>query len=309
MTHEPIHHLLSAKDLPPESIEYLFSRTEAFKRMRGILPADEKALDRETVTNIFWEASTRTRVSFQMAAWRMGARVVNIAPSTSSVTKGETLDDTIATLRALGCRYFVIRHATSGEPARLAMNAGREAHVLNAGDGTNEHPSQALLDAFTIRERKKSFNGLQVAILGDILRSRVARSNLHLLSQLGAKCRVSGPAGLLPERLDVPQGTIVKTADEAIRGADVVMVLRLQKEREGKIVVDEADYRKNFSLTPQRLELAHPDAIVLHPGPINRGIEIDSSVADGPRSMILRQVENGLFMRMAIFELLRGEER
>jgi aspartate carbamoyltransferase catalytic subunit len=225
------------------------------------------------------------------------------------VTKGETLEDTIFTLRALGCRFFVIRHGTSGEPERLAPIVARDVHLINAGDGTNEHPSQALLDAFTIRERKKTFDGLHVAILGDILRSRVARSNLYLLSRLGAKCRVSGPKGLLPERLEAMSATITPTADEAIQGADVVMVLRLQKEREGKVVVDETAYRKEFGLTTKRLSLANPEAIVLHPGPINRGLEIESDVADGPRSMILRQVENGLFIRMALFELLRGEER
>lgn len=303
-----IQHLLSIKDLSPDLVPQLFARTEKLKRLRGVLSQHEKILEGETVVTMFWETSTRTRVSFSLAANRLGAQVVDLAPKGSSVEKGESLDDTIANLRALGCRMFVVRHPTSGEVDRLKEKVGRGTYLINAGDGTHEHPTQALLDAFTIRERKKTFEGLEVAIVGDIVHSRVAHSGMILLSQLGARIRVSGPSEMLPSQIDIPNVNIIRSADTAIEGADVVMALRLQKERSGfALKLTDSDYRSSFGLTPERVAKAKPDAIVLHPGPINRGVEIDSEVADGPQSVILRQAENGLFMRMAIFEALRGE--
>ncbi len=304
----PLKHLLSTRDLDLETISWIFSRAERLKRMRAVLSTDERVLYGETTATLFWEASTRTRVSFELAAIRLGACVVHLAPKDSSIAKGESLHDTIANLFALGCRYFVVRHSISEEVKRLADKARYGAHLINAGDGTNEHPSQALLDAFTIRERKKTFQGLKIAILGDILRSRVARSNLYLLTKLGAQCFVAGPPDLVPEKLNVISTTIAQNMDEALTDADVVMVLRLQKERDGKkFEISDSEYFQKFGLTRERLALAKPDAIVMHPGPLHRGVEIDSEVADGPQSVILKQVENGLFLRMAIFEALRGE--
>lgn len=303
-----IQHLLSTKDLDLKLIQCLFSRAEKLKRMRAVLSASERILYGETAASLFWEPSTRTRISFEMAAIRLGARTVHLSPAESSMKKGETLDDTLANLFVLGCRFFVIRHSVSGEVARLASQMKPTAHVINAGDGTNEHPSQALLDAFTIRERRKSFEGLEIAILGDILRSRVARSNLFLLGHLGANCRVSGPPELLPKKLEVPSAKIMKHPDEAVEGADVIMALRLQRERGGiNFAMPDKEYLQDYGLTQKRVSLAKPDAMIMHPGPINRNVEVEPKVADGPYSVILKQVENGLFMRMAIYEALQGE--
>ncbi len=305
---ERMRNLLSTRDLDSEFVQQLFNRAAKLKRMRGILSSHDAVLDGETVVNLFWEVSTRTRISFELAASHLGARIVTIFPQLSSVAKGEGLYDTLVNLRALGCRFFVIRHPASGEVAKLAERASKGVHIVNAGDGTNEHPSQALLDVFTMREYKKSMKGLEVAILGDILRSRVARSNLFLLSRLGAKCRLSGPPELLPDRLESDAAVLTKTVDEAIEGADIVMMLRVQREREGvKLTISDAEYHKKYGLTPERFKRAKEDALIMHPGPIQRGVEIDADLADGPQSLILKQAENGLFMRMAIFEALRGE--
>lgn len=301
-------HLLSTKDLDLEVVDRLFLRTEKLKRLRGILSREEKILQGHVVAILFWEPSTRTRMSFELAAYRLGAGVLELHPKESSVIKGETIDDTVANLHSIGCNFFVVRHPTSGEVARLAATQGRDTYFINGGDGANEHPCQALLDAFTIRERRKTFDGVRVAIIGDILRSRVARSNLHLLTRLGASCVVSGPKELLPKELEVGGVEIEKDPAQAVKNADVVMVLRLQRERAG-ITFDmtEKEYHEKFGLTAKLLQTAKPDAMVMHPGPINRGVEIDSDVADGSQSFILRQSENGLFMRMAVFEALRGE--
>jgi aspartate carbamoyltransferase catalytic subunit len=299
---------VSTKDLDLELVQQLFLRAEKLKRLRGVLSSHEKALEGDTVANLFWESSTRTRTSFQLAAHRLGAYVVNLNASESSVAKGESLEDTIANLRALGCRFFVVRHSVSGKVEQLAQNAGRGTSIINAGDGTNEHPSQALLDAFTIRERKKNFDGLQMAIIGDVVRSRVAHSNMYLLSRLGVKIRFCGPKQLVPEKFDVPNASMLESVDEAVKDADIIMVLRMQREREGRILsLSDEEYRKHYGLNGKRMALAKPDAILMHPGPIIRGMEVESDVADGPQSVILRQAENGLFMRMAIFEALRGD--
>jgi aspartate carbamoyltransferase catalytic subunit len=302
-----LRHLLSTRDLDVETVETLLARTGTLKRLRGLLSIHERALTGDTVVNLFWEPSTRARVSFELAAQRLGAHVINLSPKEASMAKGESLEDTVASLRAMGCRFFVVRHGTSGEIERLAAKAGRGMSLVNAGDGTNEHPCQALVDLFTLRERKKNLQGLKLAILGDLLRSRVAHSNLHLLSKFGVRIAAAGPRELLPDDLGVPGAEIAPTVDDAVRDADAVMVLRLQRERGGiHFGLPESEYRDRFGLTAGRLALAKPDAIVLHPGPMLRGQEIDSDVADGAQSVVLRQAENGLFMRMAIFEALRG---
>jgi len=300
--------LISTKELTVEAIEQLFSRASHLKRLRGVLSQHEKVLNGDTVVNIFWEASTRTRVSFELAAHRLGAHVVNLNPKDSSVAKGETPEDTIANLRALGCRFFVLRHGTSGEIERIAGKVGRGILLINAGDGINEHPSQALIDAFTIRERKKPIDGLRIALVGDILRSRVAHSTMHLLPKLGAKMLVSGPKELLPSAKDLPNVEVCSKVEQVLEGADVIIALRLQRERSGiNFTMAEEEYRRQFGITAKRVEMAKPDVLVMHPGPVMRGVEIDDDVVDSPQSVILRQVENGLFIRMAIFELLRGD--
>jgi len=258
-----------------------------------------------TVLNVFFEASTRTRTSFELAGKRLGADVVNMNVSGSSVAKGETLLDTVRNLEAMRADVLVIRHPASGAPDFLAARV--RARIVNAGDGTHEHPTQALLDAFTIRKRKGRIRGLTVAICGDILHSRVARSNALLLGKLGADVRLAGPRTMLPLRGEV-LGPTVRTFDRleaAIEGADVVMMLRIQNERlAGAMMATTREYSRTFGLNPARLALAKPDAIVLHPGPVNRGVELDPAIADGSRSVILDQVEAGVAVRSAVLALV-----
>ena len=262
----------------------------------------------KTVINLFFEASTRTRTSFELAAKRLSADAVNISTSTSSVTKGETLIDTALNLDAMAPHIIVVRHGSAGVPHQLAKIS--RASIVNAGDGANEHPTQALLDAMTIQEHKGEIEGLTVAILGDILHSRVARSNVHLLTKLGAKVRVFGPNTLVPQDFLslVESGLeISPTMEDALRDADVVMVLRIQRERmDNAFFPTMREYSIYYGLTREKLKIAKSDAIVLHPGPMNRGIEIASDVADGSHSLILNQVEYGLAVRMAVLYLLSG---
>jgi aspartate carbamoyltransferase catalytic subunit len=268
------------------------------------------ALRGKTVALVFFEPSTRTRTSFELAAKRLSADTLNIAIATSSVTKGESLLDTVKTLEAMKVDYLVMRHASSGAAELVAREV--KARVINAGDGMHEHPTQGLLDMFTILEKKKRIEGLSVVILGDILHSRVARSNLWGLVKLGARVTVCGPATLIPRGVEETFGGKVKVSyrlEEALEGADIINVLRLQRERqEGHFIPSLREYNDIYGLNQERLRLAKADCLVLHPGPMNRGVEISSEVADGPRSMILEQVTNGIAVRMAVLHLFSGPE-
>ncbi len=257
-----------------------------------------------TVVNLFFEASTRTRTSFEIAAKRLGGDVVNVAAATSSVTKGETLVDTVRNIEAMRAEVIVLRHAASGAAHYVATRTGSQ--IVNAGDGTHEHPTQALVDAFTIRRKRGPIAGLVVAICGDILHSRVARSNALLLTRLGAKVRFCAPRTMMPrEPRAIADVEIARTLDEAVAGADVVMMLRIQNERlSGTMMATTREYSRTFGLNARVLAGAKPDAIVMHPGPINRGVEIGSDLADGPRSVILDQVESGVAVRAAVLEML-----
>jgi aspartate carbamoyltransferase catalytic subunit len=261
----------------------------------------------KTVINVFFEASTRTRTSFELAGKRLSADVVNIAASASSTSKGETLRDTILTLDAMHADVIVMRHRASGAPHHVAKHT--RAAVINAGDGMHEHPTQALLDAFTIRQHKgKNLAGLRVAICGDIVHSRVARSSAMLLQLLGAQVRLTGPRTLLPHRADSFGCDVYDRLEPAIEGADVVMMLRIQRERLGaQLIPSLREYARVFGLNRKRLELAQPNAIVMHPGPLNRGVEIADDVADGAPSVILNQVESGVAVRMAVLYLCASD--
>ena len=291
--------ILSIDSLADTQIEDILERAELyFSGNRGRRSAER--LHGRIVFNIFYETSTRTAMSFATAAHRLGASAISLSVERSSVTKGETLEDTARTLNAMRPDALVIRHRENGAPARVADIM--EAPVLNAGDGTNEHPTQALLDAATIRHRLGRLDGVKIAICGDIRHSRVARSNAKLLQRLGAEVRLAGPAELMPD--DVPQRSI----DEAMAGADVVMMLRVQRERlEDELGDAPGEYLARYGLTAERLASASAEAVVMHPGPMNRGIEIDGSIADDPqRSLITLQVEMGVAVRMACLELVIG---
>jgi aspartate carbamoyltransferase catalytic subunit len=301
--------LLGIRGMSAEEIAHFLDTAETFREVSEREIKKVPTLRGRTVINLFFEPSTRTRTSFEIAGKRLSADVINISSSSSSVTKGETLLDTARNLEAMSPDLIVIRHPSAGAPHQLARVC--RASVVNAGDGAHEHPTQALLDALTIRHRKGSFRGLRVAILGDILHSRVARSNAHLLTTLGAEVAVAGPGTLAPPEFAALAGggnlTVSRRVEEAIEGADVVMVLRIQRERQDKAFLPSLrEYAVHYGLNLKRLRLAKPDAIVMHPGPMNRGIEIASDVADGARSLILDQVANGLAVRMAVLYLLGG---
>ena len=300
-------HLLSAGDLSREEILLILDAAEAMKEVGARRIKKVPALRGATVVNLFLEPSTRTRTSFEIAEKRLSADTINVAGGTSSLVKGETLVDTARTLEAMAPDVVVLRHGASGACHLLADAC--DARIVNAGDGMHEHPTQALLDAFTIRERKPRFEGLQVAIVGDLLHSRVLRSNVLLLTALGAEVRVCGPRTLMPpgvERFGVRATT---SLDEALDDADVVMLLRVQAERmHGHFFPSRREYFATFGLTAERLRRARPDVVVMHPGPMNRGVEIASDVADGPVSVILEQVANGVAVRMAVLYLLAGFE-
>jgi aspartate carbamoyltransferase catalytic subunit len=303
--------LLGTRELSVEDVQTVLDTAESFKEVSTRDIKKVPTLRGKTVINLFFESSTRTRTSFEIAAKRLSADAVNISASTSSVTKGETLLDTARNLEAMAPDVIVIRHPSPGVPHRLSKMVA--ASIVNAGDGAHEHPTQALLDAFTIRERKGRIAGLQVTIIGDIMHSRVARSNIHLLTKLGAHLRIAGPRTLMPPHFDEiiedSEGSLVvsDSVEEAIEGADVVMMLRIQHERMNEAFFPSLkEYSIRYGLTVNRLARAAPDSIVLHPGPVNRGIEISSEVADGSRSLILDQVTNGVAVRMAILFLLIG---
>ena len=300
-------HLLGISELSPAEIAHVLDTAETFREISAREIKKVPTLRGRTVINLFFEPSTRTRTSFEIAAKRLSADTINISSSSSSVAKGETLLDTARNLEAMSPDFIVIRHPSSGAPHALARVC--RAAVINAGDGAHEHPTQALLDALSIRQRKGRIEGLEVAILGDILHSRVARSNTHLLTKLGAAVRLAGPGTLAPpEFASLVEGGRLRVAnrvEEAIEGADVVMVLRIQRERQSSAFFPSLrEYAAHYGLNLKRLGAARPDAIVMHPGPMNRGIEIASDVADGTRSLILDQVSNGLAVRMAVLYLL-----
>jgi aspartate carbamoyltransferase catalytic subunit len=297
--------LLGIADLTPEEILLILDTAEAMKEI-GFRPIKKvPTLRGKTIVNLFFEASTRTRTSFEIAEKRLSADTLNIAASTSSVQKGETLADTALNLEAMAPDMIVLRHSASGSSHLLSRIC--RAGIINAGDGMHEHPTQALLDAFTIRERKGRLRGLKVAIIGDLLHSRVLRSNLLLLTKLGADVWVSGPPTLMPPGVDRFGVTATTSVDEATEGADVVMLLRVQLERmQGAFFPSLREYFSVFGMTAERLRRASPDVIIMHPGPMNRGVEIASEVADGPYSVILEQVANGVAVRMAVLYLLAG---
>jgi aspartate carbamoyltransferase catalytic subunit len=298
--------LLGIEPLTPDEITLILDTAEGFKEVSERPVKKVPALRGQLVINLFMEASTRTRVSFEIAEKRLSADTLNFAASGSSVEKGETLIDTAENLMAMHPDMIVIRHKYPGAPKMLAERL--PAAIVNAGDGSHEHPTQALLDAFTIRERLGRLSGINVSIIGDIAHSRVVRSNIHLLTKMKANVTVAGPPSLLPAEIERMGVRAVHSLDEAIEGADVVMMLRIQLERQGKLSVPSLrEYYNTFGLTPERLRRAKKDAIVMHPGPMNRGVEIASDVADNPeRSVILEQVTNGVAVRMAVLYLLGG---
>lgn len=300
--------LLGIRSLSAAEINGILDTAENFIEINAREIKKVPTLRGKTVINLFFENSTRTRTSFELAAKRLSADAVNISISSSSVSKGETLLDTALNLDAMQPDCIVVRHSSAGVPHQLAKVS--KAAIVNAGDGANEHPTQALLDAMTIREHKKKIKGLNVAIVGDIIHSRVARSNIHLLTKLGAKVKVAGPGTLVPsdfQHLVEKDLQVCAHVEDAIRGADVVMILRIQRERQDSAYFPTLrEYSIHYGLTNDRLDLAKKDAIVLHPGPMNRGIEIASDVADSSRSLILDQVKYGVTVRMAVLYLATG---
>ncbi|VVE20038.1 aspartate carbamoyltransferase [Pandoraea communis] len=304
--HGELKHLLTVEGLPRAVLTHILDTATQFV---GVNDADVKKvplLSGKSVFNLFFENSTRTRTTFEIAAARLSADVLNLNINASSTSKGETLLDTIGNLSAMHADLFVVRHAQSGAPYLIAEHCAPRVHVINAGDGRHAHPTQGLLDMYTIRHHKGEFQNLTVAIVGDILHSRVARSDIHALTTLGVpEVRAIGPRTLLPEGLEQLGVRVFHDMDEGLRDVDVVIMLRLQNERmSGALLPSAAEYFKYYGLTPERLALAKPDAIVMHPGPMNRGVEIDSAVADGPQSVILEQVSFGIAVRMAVMSIV-----
>ena len=299
--------LLGIEELTRAQVEAFLKRAKVFQPLEGQSFKKLDSLKGKLIVNLFFEASTRTRTSFEIAAKRLGADTVSITASGSSVSKGESLVDTLNTLAAMRPNAIVMRHAASGAPHFLARHLA--IPIINAGDGTHEHPTQALLDALTILDRRPALEGLRVAIIGDIAHSRVARSNVHLLSKFGVDIVLCGPATVLPPELAriAPGVTLTTDIREAIQGADVIMMLRVQLERQHDAPLSAGEYFQFYGLRLEHLALAKPDAIVMHPGPINRGRELASEVADFQRSVILNQVENGVAIRMAVLERIVGE--
>jgi aspartate carbamoyltransferase catalytic subunit len=296
-------HLLGIDGLSPQEITGLLDLAEEFVDLNRQIEKKRASLRGRTLINLFFEASTRTQASFELAGKRLGADVMNMAVGNSSVKKGETLIDTAMTLNAMHPDILVVRHHASGAVELLAQKV--DGSVVNAGDGAHEHPTQALLDALTIRRNKDRIEGLTVTICGDILHSRVARSNIILLNTLGARVRVVAPSTLLPPGIERFGVEVSRDMREGLRGADIVMMLRLQRERmNGSFVPSTQEYFHYYGLDRKKLAYAKPDALVMHPGPMNRGVEIDSAVADGAQSLIRQQVEMGVAVRMAVLEAL-----
>ena len=321
--------ILDIESLSSDEIRLILEAAESFKEVLGRDIKKVPTLRGKTVINLFFEASTRTRTSFEIAAKRLSADTINISASASSVQKGETLSDTVRNIEAMNSDVIIIRHPASGAPHFIAKRL--KASVINAGDGSHEHPSQALLDLMTIKEKKGKIEGLKVAVIGDIAHSRVARSNIHGLTKMGAKVVLYGPKTLIPKGIDrirdeggrmkdeVKKGSdssliphpsslsVASSMEEALSDADVIMMLRIQLERQGQSLFPSVrEYSRFFGLNGRNISLAKKDAVIMHPGPMNRGVEISSDVADGPRSVILDQVNNGIAVRMALLYLLAG---
>jgi len=305
-----LQHLLSIKGLDKKIIEKIFNDADKFLEKKDIKLDNHTSLNGKTVCNLFFENSTRTQTTFEIAAKRLSANVINLDIATSSQSKGESILDLINNLIAMSVDIFVIRHSEPGIPELIAKNIKSNAHIINAGDGNREHPTQGLLDAFTIREFKKNFSSLKIAIVGDIEHSRVAKSEINILSTLGTKeIRVIGPKALMPSNIEDLNVKVFHTMEEGLKDVDVIMMLRIQKERmSNKSVPSESEYFNSFGLNQKRLKIAKDDALVLHPGPINRGVEIDSEVADGKQSVILNQVKNGIAIRMAVMVMMIGRK-
>ncbi len=298
-------HLLDIESLSADEILTVLDTARAFKAVGERAIKKVPALRGKTVVNLFVEPSTRTRISFELAAQRLTADIINFSAEASSLKKGETLKDTARNLEALNADIIVIRHSASGAPHFLARFLN--ARVINAGDGAHEHPTQALLDAFTIREKKGRIKGLNITILGDILYSRVARSNIWAMTKLGAHVTLCGPSTLVPRVFEQMGCRVTYNVDEAIADADIINLLRIQHERQRKTMFPSInEYASLFGLTPARLARTKPEALIMHPGPVNRGVEIDSAIADSKRSLILDQVTNGLAVRMAVLFLING---
>src|SRR5215207_6510023 len=303
-----LHHLLSVEGLPGEIVRQILDTAESFV---GVTQREVKKvplLRGKAIFNLFFEPSTRTRTTFEIAAKRLSADVINLAINVSSTSKGESVLDTVANLAAMQADMFIVRHSQSGAPHLIARHVGEDIHVVNAGDGRHAHPTQGLLDMFTIRHYKQDFTKLKVAIVGDIVHSRVARSDIHALTTLGVpEIRAVGPKTLVPGDLKEMGVRVCHDMAEGIRDADVIIMLRLQNERmTGAMLPSAAEFFKTYGLTAEKLGLAKPDAIVMHPGPINRGVEIDSGVVDGRQSVILPQVTFGIAVRMAVMSIIAG---
>jgi aspartate carbamoyltransferase catalytic subunit len=301
-------HILGTEQLSREDIELILDTADSFKEINTRTIKKVPTLRGKTIVNLFYEASTRTRTSFEIAGKRLSADTINITASSSSVVKGETLEDTAKNIEAMAPDIIVMRHAASGAPHYLAERLG--CSVINAGDGAHEHPSQALLDLLTIRQNKGKLDGLTVAIIGDITHSRVARSNLYAMNKMGMTVRLAGPGTMVPPGIERLGAEVYTDMNAAIKDADVIMMLRIQLERQGKTMLPTLrEYARFYGLNPNNLKLAKADAIVLHPGPMNRGVEISSYVADGTQNVILEQVENGVAVRMALLYLVAGGEQ
>ncbi|MDP2239904.1 MAG: aspartate carbamoyltransferase catalytic subunit [Burkholderiales bacterium] len=303
-----LHHLLTLEGLPEAILWQILDTAKSFV---GVTQREVKKvplLRGKAVFNLFFEPSTRTRTTFEIAAKRLSADVINLAINQSSQSKGESVLDTVANLAAMQADMFIVRHAASGAPHLISRHVAPEIHIINAGDGRHAHPTQGLLDMFTIRHYKQDFSSLRVAIIGDILHSRVARSQIHALTTLGCpEIRVIGPKTLLPSHVEKLGVHVYHDMRNGLKDVDVVMMLRLQSERmQGALLPSAQEFYKYYGLTEDKLALARPDAIVLHPGPMNRGVEIDSSVADGGQSVILPQVTFGIGIRMAVMSILAG---
>jgi aspartate carbamoyltransferase catalytic subunit len=303
-----LRHFLTIDGLKRQTLIDILDTAENFSTVGSQNVKKVPLLRGKTIINLFFEPSTRTRTTFELAAKRLSADVLNISISTSSASKGESLLDMLRNFEAMHCDMFVVRHQESGAAHFIAQHVAPHISVINAGDGSHAHPTQGMLDMFTIRRHKKDFHNLSVAIVGDILHSRVARSQIHALNTLGVPdLRVIGPDTLIPKNADSLGVHVYHNMEEGLKGVDVVIMLRLQRERmAGALLPSEKEYFQCYGLTEQKLALAKPDAIVMHPGPINRGVEIESSVADGPQSVILEQVTNGIAVRMAVMSMTLG---
>ncbi|HNR14456.1 MAG TPA: aspartate carbamoyltransferase catalytic subunit [Thermodesulfobacteriota bacterium] len=300
------HHILGLEHLASQDISLILDTAQEIKRLSPCAFAREAPLRGKTVINLFYEPSTRTRMSFELAGKTLGAEVLNFTTASSSIVKGETIKDTVLTLQALAPDFIVVRHSAAGVGSLLAPHVS--ASIINAGDGGHEHPTQALLDLLTIRENRGAIAGLRVAIIGDITHSRVARSNIWGLTKLGADVRVAGPATMVPSHIEKLGVSVFLNVEDAIADADVVMCLRIQLERQNKHLLPSLqEYARFFGINEARITHAGKTVMIMHPGPLNRGVEMSTPVADGPQSFILTQVSNGLAVRMALFYLLAGK--